>query len=111
MFKRLEADAAARQALPARQYSYVEGTTAAGSGPQGWTQSVSLCDTKQVPDGSIIMDKGLDSMHPTALHKLRRMDPVQYFATVRPQCKTTCQTLRMLGTYASDTAVPPRTFC
>ncbi|KAL6762790.1 flagellar associated protein, partial [Haematococcus lacustris] len=44
----------------------------------------------------------IDTMVPQQLRRYRAREPYDYRATIRPDCQTTNQTMRMMGTYESD---------
>ena len=94
VWQRLTADTAARQALPARQRTFTEGSTAQSSTPLGWSQGLSLTEVKQASDSSGVMEGPVDPAHKARLNKSRRDHPVEFFCAIRPHCKTTTQTMR-----------------
>ena len=105
VWRRLEADTASRKALPCRQYSYHEGSTAQCSDVLGWSKCTTWTDVKQAPDGTTLLDAPLNAMHKTQLEKFRLGHPVEYFAAIRPQCKTTTQTMRCALLVSQQSAV------
>jgi hypothetical protein len=102
VWRRLEADTAARKALPSRQHAYREGSTAHTSDALGWSRQIELADDARM------LDAPLDKLHHTTLERYGRAHPVEFYAAIRPQCQTTSQTMRMLGTYASDVQLAQR---
>jgi hypothetical protein len=94
VWSRLMSDTATRKGLPCKQYSYLEGSTAVMSGPEGWAQNVVTRTVTQPPKESALMDAPLDSWHPTKLQKCRRAEPLQFYAAIRPTTHTVNQTLR-----------------
>jgi hypothetical protein len=94
VWARLISDTAARKALPTRNTTFTEGSTAQSSTSLGWGQNLPLTAVKQAPDGTEMLDAPLAALHHLTRERYRRGHPVEFFRAIRPQCRTTSQTMR-----------------
>ena len=54
-------------------------------------------------------DVSLDTATNEQLKKMKTKAPIEFFSVVRPDCETTSQTMRMMGTYKDDYGIANRT--
>lgn len=106
VWQRLAADTATRKALPSKQYAYVEGSTAATSGPEGWAQNVVSRAVTQPAAAAQMLDPPLDAWHHTKLEQCRKGQPLQFYSTTRPRTRTVNQTMRCASLRLTVSAMP-----
>lgn len=102
VWKRLEADAWARQGVPCHQYSFWAGHGPGAKETVGYTQAVADRHISMPPKGFEMIDPPASRLHRLTLERYRKHFPSEFYASIRPHTSTTNQTLRMLGTYACD---------
>ncbi|KAF5828851.1 hypothetical protein DUNSADRAFT_16987 [Dunaliella salina] len=62
------------------------------------TSTASIRSSRNNLDAHVPLDKLPEKLE----KRFKQQNPLEYMATLRPQAETTNQTLRMMGTYASD---------
>lgn len=94
VWKRLEADAWARQGVPCHQYSFWAGHGPGAKETVGYTQAVADRHISMPPKGFEMIDPPASRLHRLTLERYRKHFPSEFYASIRPHTSTTNQTLR-----------------
>lgn len=102
VWKRLNSDAWARQAVPCHQYSFWAGHGPGAKETVGYTQSVADRQISMPPKGSEMLDPPASRLHRLTLERYRKHFPSEFYAAIRPHTSTTNQTLRCTSKHFPD---------